>query len=374
MTALLPMSMRNGCVARPESAKGVERCILAQTTPFADSGRATPATQKSRVDKAVVAIGSGRSILAATLLAAIVWTAARGEEKAPPKRAMPPKWSRDVLDTFFPDARTELQGERPDYAALAKGRSAADGASGPLASAGPQDGAGGFRWSALIGAETLEDEVKRLASQLSEHIATPSEFKGGTYQAARRDLSLVAVLFAVMGEYDEAVRWKDEAAAYRDLFARAGFNCKVGTDQTFREAQLRSEDLQSIIRGSRVEGPDAERKAIWPQTADRAPLMSRMEAAYDGRLSKWLATSGEFRGNLADVRHEAEILAALAEVISREGYEFAGDAEYAAFAGQIREGARAIADAATSEDHQRAEEAAADIGTACADCHDAYRS
>src|SRR5262245_31528063 len=31
------------------------------------------------------------------------------------KEARPPKWSRDVLDTFFDDARDELEGPRPDY-------------------------------------------------------------------------------------------------------------------------------------------------------------------------------------------------------------------------------------------------------------------
>jgi hypothetical protein len=318
---------------------------------------------------------NGRSILAAMPLAIMVWTTSVGEEKSPPKRARPPKWSRDVLDTFFPDARTELQGKRPDYAALANNRRATPGQTGPSAEGTPRsDAADGFRWSALIRAETLEDEVKRIGRTLPDHVATPSEFKGGSYRAARRDLSLLAVLFGITAEYDAGVRWKADAPSYRDLFARSGFNCKVGTDQSFREAQLRAEDLQAIIRGSRIEGPDAQPESSWPQTSDRSPLMSRMEASYDGRLSKWLAAQGDFRGNLAEVRHEAEILATLAEIISREGYEYADEAEYAAFAGQVREGARAIADAVTSEDYQRAETAAADIGKACADCHDAYRS
>ena len=29
------------------------------------------------------------------------------------RRARPPKWSRDVLDAFFDDAREKLAGERP---------------------------------------------------------------------------------------------------------------------------------------------------------------------------------------------------------------------------------------------------------------------
>ena len=36
------------------------------------------------------------------------------------KEARPPKWSRDVLDTFFDDAREKLVGPRPDYGADAE--------------------------------------------------------------------------------------------------------------------------------------------------------------------------------------------------------------------------------------------------------------
>ena len=36
-------------------------------------------------------------------------------DRAAAKEARPPKWSRDVLDTFFDDAREKLVGQRPDY-------------------------------------------------------------------------------------------------------------------------------------------------------------------------------------------------------------------------------------------------------------------
>ena len=61
------------------------------------------------------------SILAALVLAGLLvpqsvglFAAERGDK---PKRARPPKWSADVLDAFFEDAREKLEGERPDYAA-----------------------------------------------------------------------------------------------------------------------------------------------------------------------------------------------------------------------------------------------------------------
>ena len=54
---------------------------------------------------------------------------------------------------------------------------------------------------------------------------------------ARDNFSLLAVLFAVIGQYDGEVRWQKDAANLRTLFGRAGFNCKVGTDNSFSEAK-----------------------------------------------------------------------------------------------------------------------------------------
>jgi hypothetical protein len=222
--------------------------------------------------------------------------------------------------------------------------------------------------------ETLEDEVKRLSQQLMQNVATPSGFKGGGYQDCRRDYSLLAAVFGIVGEYDGEVRWRDEAPAYRDLFARAGFNCKVGTDQSFQEASRRAEDLEAVIRGSRIEAPEGQREALWPQVADRQPLMRRMETAHEERLGQWLSGPSEFRNRLRDIQHEAELLAALAHVISREGYEHWDDNEYSAYADQVRAGGQAIAQAVATEDFTRASEAAANITKACDSCHEGFRN
>jgi hypothetical protein len=294
------------------------------------------------------------------------------DRDARPKRALPPQWSQEVLDTFFPDAREQLQGERPDYAALAKSRGGA-GRAAPDGETMADGGGGRFAWSTLVRPETLEDEVKRTSSRLAPSIETPTGFKGGGYRECRREFSLLGVLFGVIGEYDQGVRWKEEAPAYRDLFARAGFNCQVGSDQSLREAQGRVQDLAQLIRGSRIEAEAEAPESAWPDVADRVPLMQRMEQAHDQRLSKWLASRSEFRGNLDEIRHEAELLAVLAEVVSREGYEFADDEEYAGYADRLREGARGIAEAAASDDFERAGRAAAAVTKACYDCHEAFR-
>ena len=125
-------------------------------------------------------------------------------------------------------------------------------------------------------------------------------------------------------EYDGDVRWQDAAPALRDLFARAGHNCKVGTDQTFQEAAQRKQDLADLIAGNRPKATDAERKADWPKVADRPPLMQRMNIAHQDRLKKWLANKGEFTAHRDEVKHESQLVATIADIIGREGFEYRG--------------------------------------------------
>ena len=143
--------------------------------------------------------------LCLALLGTSLW-AATGE-----RRAKPPRWTGSVERVFFPDAREALTGERP-----------AAGSAPVIAGGGNSDGGGDspaavggvFTWSKLIGPEELEDEIKTLQKQVSETVTTPTVFAGGVYKTARREFTELAVLFAIIGEYDGDVRWKKDAAEH----------------------------------------------------------------------------------------------------------------------------------------------------------------
>jgi hypothetical protein len=288
------------------------------------------------------------------------------EGSRPVKRARPPKWSADVLDAFFEDAREKLVGQRPDYGARDTAQVAAADSAGNARLVGGS-------WSKLIDAETIETEIKRIEKAVMQDVTTPSDFKGGKYQDCRRHFSLLAMLFAVVAEYDGEVRWHDAAAGLRDLFARAGYNCKVGTDQTYREATQRRQDLSDLVTGSRPQLPQAERETDWSNVADRPPLMQRMNIAHEDRLSKWLANEREFTQHRDDVHHEAQLIAAIAEVIGREGFDYWDDEQYAAYARELKQSATDMAAAAAQENFQNARDAAARMTKTCADCHEGYR-
>jgi hypothetical protein len=284
------------------------------------------------------------------------------------ERAKPPTWTADVLDAFFDDARTVLAGPRPDYAA--KSRAGGETA----ASAAPQTARpDATAWSKLIDAETLETEIKRLAQAVATSVTTPGQFKGGGNRACRRDFALLAVLFAATAEYDAAIRWQDAAPGLRELFTRAARNAKVGSDQSYNEAAARKRELEELVRGSRPQLPPAERAAVWGQVAERSALMQRLNAAYEERLTKWTANEREFANRRADVRHEAQIIALLADVISREGFDYWDEADYAKFVRELRAAAVDAAAAAKANNYQDAGKAIDRAGKACAGCHEVYR-
>lgn len=307
----------------------------------------------------------GVCLLACGMIAAATPTSVATE---PAPQAKPPEWSQDVLDAFFDDARDTLEGQRPDYEHLSN--------STPAASTKLAQGAGpaeAFSWSQLIDAETIETEVKRLAESVAKAVKTVGQFKADGYKLCRRDFSELAVLFGVAGEYDGQVRWQDVAPGMRDEFSRAGRNAKVGSDQTFQEASQRKQDLDDLVRGSRPQVPAAERAADWGQVADRPPLMQRMNQAELGRLKPWLADQQQFQSHRGDVQHEAQLVAMIAEVIGRDGFEFWDEEEYAGYRRELRQAAGELAKAAAADNYEAARAANVRIIKACTDCHADYR-
>jgi hypothetical protein len=323
-----------------------------------------------------------RAALALLITATMVgehWLAAEGPADSGKRRALPPKWNQSTLDKFFPDPRATLEGERPAFgntsgAATNKSHTDDGGAAGNTADSAIPLATGDFAWSKLIAPESLVDEIKSYPSLVKADVKSPSDFKGGGFKRARRDFSMLAVAFAVIAEYDGEVRWKNQAAVARDLFARAGFNCKAATDQTFSESKARADDLAALIRGESLPASaNPEPKIEWPKVANRPPLMSRLELAQQNRLAVWTANPGDFAKNLDGISREAQIVAVLAEVIQRDGFEFTDDGNYKGFARDLQKHALEIAEAARVKNFDQARLAAGELAKACSNCHGSFR-
>jgi cytochrome c556 len=298
------------------------------------------------------------------------------QSKAPkPKRVAPPKFTK--TDPFFEDAfKDALVGERPadlSKVAAAVAATSSSAATGAVVTAAPT--AGGSGWSQFISATTIEDTIKSLKLQVDKEITTPSDFAGKGHKLARRDYTLLATLFGIAGEYDGDVRWKKDAPAARDAFARSAANFKVGTAQAFQEAKLRKDELSELVGGSSpYAGKEADTKAAWPTVAGRAPLMQFLETAWDPRLKPGLADKGQFAAKIDAIVKDAELFAAIGEVLAKEGMPDADSDEYKAFSHRLRDGSKQILDAVKLKNYEQAASASAAIGKACAECHESYRS
>lgn len=295
------------------------------------------------------------------------------------RRAKAPEFNNTTTSIiFFKDVFAEaLQGERPTVLSensqapvMAPGSS---GGGGGMQSPAASGGGNAGEWADIISPGTIQDEVKRLNNQLTETVQNVRKFNGGGFEEARRDFTELALLFEVIAEHDGDVRWKEFALTARDGFARAGFNSKVGTDNSFKEAKLRAEDLEQLVRGGSIDVREADPKATWDAIADRPPLMQRLEIAYQKRLKPMTASESEFKSNIEEILHEAEIIATIGHAMQKEGFEYYDDADYVTFSQQMQDAALKVVKAVKENNADAARAAAGDIGQSCTLCHESYR-
>ena len=211
------------------------------------------------------------------------------------KRARPPKWSADVLDAFFRGCPREARRRRgPITTGDDRRRGQPIAGFDSTATACRSHRRRG--WSKLIDAETIETEIKRLAQAVAQG---RDDAERSSKAAATRIAAGTSACWPRCSPSPPSTTatfaGRMRRRRLRDLFARAGHNCKVGTDQTFQEAHAAEAGPgrpRRRHRGRKL--PQAERKADWAQVADRPPLMQRMNIAHEDRLTKWLANEREF--------------------------------------------------------------------------------
>jgi cytochrome c556 len=118
----------------------------------------------------------------------------------------------------------------------------------------------------------------------------------------------------------------------------------------------------------------AEAKAQWSQVANRAPLMQYLESAWEPRLKPALSDKAQFTANADKIIREAELFAAIGEVLAKDGMADADAAEYKDFCNKLRDGAKEIIQGVKQKNFDQASKASSVIGKACAECHENYRS
>lgn len=308
--------------------------------------------------------------------ALLAWSAFGQDSSGPkPKRAKPPAFDSSKTEGIFFSNLFEkgLVGTRPADFGASKSPSGNGPSVGPSPS-GPSEGpsTGGFAWSKVMSSETLQDQIKAGKLAIDNLVTTPNAYAAGGNKDARREFSVLAVLFGVVAEYDQETRFKKEAAAMRDALSRVGYNSKVGTVQVFNEAKQRKQDLADLVGGGSPKLPDAEGKANWSKIADRPALMQRLEIM-EKLVGPATANKGEFSKNSDKVLAEAEMAGVIAETISREGFDLADDKDYQTHVAKLKKGAHDLADAVRLNNADAARTAAGLISQSCTQCHSQFR-
>ncbi len=230
----------------------------------------------------------------------------------------------------------------------------------------------GQKWSALISPEVIEDEIKAQQLRLGDAVSSPARFKAGEYQNARAHLAMLAVLFAIDAEHDEPMRWRREAPAMRDALAHAATSSSVASSEAFAEAQARSQDLEGLIRGNPAAMSQSAQSWDWSNSPQFESLMKRLEQAQKG-LTGLEARGGNRARNAEQWSREAQLIAALAEVIDRQEQEALEAKAYREHAAAMRTNAVALREAIERKNAEQMRTSLMGISKACDDCHAEFR-
>jgi hypothetical protein len=290
------------------------------------------------------------------------------------RRAPAPKFGSDSFrGVFFGESSEAIRGKRPEMGGVHKAPAAAvasraTGGGAAVVSDAPQSG-----FSALISPATLEDEIKRLRLEFDSGITTPAAFQSGGFQTARVQLTMMASLFAVIAEHNGDVRWKKDAPAARDLFARSAVNCKSGSGQVYNEAKQRKADLEDLVSGSGLANRQAEAENDWGVITDRVPLMIYLESLLEGPLKEGTRDENAIKAEAERLKKTAELIGTVGFILTKDGLADSDDTDYAAMCNEMTAAAKSITLALEQGDAAAVSKAAGAVTQSCAKCHESYR-
>ena len=310
------------------------------------------------------------TIVSGTLAAFVVQ---ERQQRAPRKitRVKRPQFTeRDWDGIYFENLFEEgLVGERPKQLAPGAGTANPTQIANEAAA---EDKGGAFAWSKYIAGSTIEDEVKAIQLQLTKDVTTPIKFKS-EYNKAHQSFSILSMLFGVVREYDDDVRWKKYAPEAQISFERAAANSRVGTIQAYESCKRRLGDLQEMVRGGTFAASEKPvEKLDWSIVIDRNPIMNRLEAS---RVTLKELTSNEnaFKADVGKVFHETQMVAAMAQTLIRENMLDADDDGYSDYAKAMSAAATQAAEACKTQNFEEVSKAVNLIGQSCSNCHDDWK-
>lgn len=287
-------------------------------------------------------------------------------------RAKKPQFDkRDWETTFFEDLfREGLVGQRP--ADFGSNREAVADSGNNSESSSSGSGAT-FAWSQLIDSSVLEDEVKRRQLELNSNITSSAKFNSD-YRNAKKSFSMLSMLFAIIHEYDQDVRWQNHSLNAQVAFYRAASFPSNKLTEAYEFSKARRDSLTEMVRGSGFPEEESAGDAIdWESVCDRSPVMQHLDEILYENLKAWVSNESEFKTNKSDIIHQAQLIAVMGKILATEGLDDADDEDYQALAMEMVQAATDAAAAARNDNYEFAAKAVNLIDQSCINCHDDWR-
>lgn len=285
-------------------------------------------------------------------------------------RARRPSWSQQTDLPFYADFYSEaLAGSPPDWSKLGTDSAPTTTLGGnPVASE-----AGDGLFDSLISPAVIEDEIKRSANLLTSQITTPVKFRSD-YRDVHQTYSQLTMLFAINEAYAGEVRWHDDAPAFRELMGKTAAGTRVSTQQAYQMAVQSRDELQQIVRGGRASvSASDEPLEDWGTIIDRTPLMTWLESLVSERMRTQSNDETAIKENKEELLKEAELVAAIAQVLVQPEVDEFDDDDYAAHAQSMKQAALQVRSALQVDNFQGVQDAINAIQQSCDDCHGDFR-
>lgn len=303
----------------------------------------------------------------------VAWTSMieAQDTKAKPKyrRAKPPAFDeKSMSGVFFDDVKSQLVGSLPSANASMATSSPKTEAAAADSSTSEADNI----WKKRIDTATIEDLIKSAKLRLDPAVTSPAKFASGGYQVARRDFTMLTVLFGVIEQYPGDVRWKHSAARAKSDFARIAENAKVGSLPAYNEAKAKHQTFGDLLNGVRLD-PPKEALATWSDTVDRVAAMQLLEWILRDSLNAAVASDGAFRDGAEEARKYAQLTSVISEILLQEGMPDQDSEEYQQWTKEMIAACEQIVAGATKPDLATTREAISRLDKSCNSCHEQFR-
>ncbi|MDA0918703.1 MAG: hypothetical protein O2945_06505 [Planctomycetota bacterium] len=236
--------------------------------------------------------------------------------------------------------------------------------------------ADGPKWSELISAQELIDEVQSIRNDLNSRMAN-----FGAYKRAMLEVpvfgSTLAFLADVARRHDGDIKWKDKAHYVRALaitMSEIASSSTGGVKKSYDEVNAAFLTITEILNNNEpAELPEVEVEADFVDFVEMGYLMKRLE-----RGENWLKNNTGSEDSLSEkgplAQREVSVFAAISESFKSEGFGYAEYEDFVKWADGMRDAAKSMHKAVPAKDFNTFDQARSKISQSCTACHSVYRN